>query len=295
MGLLNDRVVIVTGAGLEIGRKHALELAAANATLVLNEPAGPLWPSDSRERLNETLALVKKAGGNAVASDSDISTMEGANQLWRFAVEQFGKVHCLVNASGETRDRTLANMSVKEWDASVITCLHATFCTSAVAARYWRGLAKEGSPLQSVVVNRSSTSAMPGQPGQVNYAAAMSGVATLSIVASREGAQYGMRVNCLCGPMDAAALRAVTRMSVAPAVAAAPTSAKIESKVLSPVLVSLLREDCNITGQVMFIGPTTIRVLEPWSTICEKPHAENWSAADATELLSQLTWRSNDW
>jgi NAD(P)-dependent dehydrogenase (short-subunit alcohol dehydrogenase family) len=294
MSLLSGRTIVVTGAGGEIGRNHALELAALGARVVANEPEGPCWPTEAVARLTKTAQGIRDLGGEVVLDHADIATPDGAQALFDKAQAQLGTVHGLVNAAGTTQDRTLARMSIDDWDQVLASCLRSAFCMTSTAARYWRGLSQQGAPVKAAVLNRSSTSAMPGQPGQANYAAAMSGVATLSVTAAREGARYGMRVNCLCGPMDSAALRRASKMKDASGVPLGGDDWKLDARVLSPVMAALMAPDCPLTGQILFVGAGEIRTLEAWAPISSLQPAD-WNAAAITGVLSNLTLRSDDW
>src|ERR1700682_2602659 len=91
MGLVDGRVVVVTGAGRGIGRAHALAFAAEGAYVVVNDiGAGP-----AREVVDEIIA----AGGEAVVNGDDIADLQGASSLIQTAVDTFGGLDVLVTNS----------------------------------------------------------------------------------------------------------------------------------------------------------------------------------------------------
>jgi NAD(P)-dependent dehydrogenase (short-subunit alcohol dehydrogenase family) len=88
MGLVDGRVVIVTGAGRGIGRAHALAFAAEGAHVVVNDiGTGPA---------NEVVDEITSAGGEAVVNGDDIADFDGANSLIQTAVDTFGGLDVLV-------------------------------------------------------------------------------------------------------------------------------------------------------------------------------------------------------
>jgi NAD(P)-dependent dehydrogenase (short-subunit alcohol dehydrogenase family) len=102
--------VIVTGAGQGIGRAHALAFGANGDRVVVN---------DMGESADETAALVREAGGEAVVSKGDVSDWSYGEELVKTAVAEFGQLDALVNNAGLVRDRMLVNMSEEEWDLVV--------------------------------------------------------------------------------------------------------------------------------------------------------------------------------
>ena len=91
----------------------------------------------------------------------------------------------------------LFNMDEAEWDAVIRVHLKGTFAPTRWAAEYWRAEHKAGRPVDARVINTSSTSGLFANPGQSNYGAAKSGIATLSIIAAKELGRYGVTVNAV--------------------------------------------------------------------------------------------------
>jgi NAD(P)-dependent dehydrogenase (short-subunit alcohol dehydrogenase family) len=88
-------------------------------------------------------------------------------------------------------------MEEAEWDAVINVHLKGTFCQSRHAAHRWREEAKAGAELDKRIINTTSVSGTYANPGQANYGAAKSGIATFTIIASRELAKYGITVNAV--------------------------------------------------------------------------------------------------
>src|SRR5881409_2850945 len=198
MGALDGRVAIITGAGRGIGREHALLFAHEGAKVVVNDLGGAMDGSgDDRTPAQQVADEIKAMGGEAVANADNVADWEGGQRLVNAAVEAFGDLHILVNNAGILRDRVLVNMAEEEWDAVIHVHLKGHFVPTRWAAAYWREQSKAGKDVKASIVNTSSTSGLLGNPGQTNYGAAKSGIATFSYIASLELGRYGVRSNAI--------------------------------------------------------------------------------------------------
>src|SRR5436305_8780622 len=130
MGICDDRVVIVTGAGGGLGRAHALAFAAEGARVVVNDiGTSREGEGASTAPAQQVVDEIRAAGGEAVANTDDVADWDGAGALVQTAVESFGGLDVLVNNAGFLRDRMLTTMSVDEWDAVIRVHLGGHFCT----------------------------------------------------------------------------------------------------------------------------------------------------------------------
>src|SRR5687768_10164844 len=198
MGIVDGKVVIVTGAGRGIGRGHAIEFARQGAKVVVNDVGGSVEGSGSDlTPAQEVVEEIKGMGGEAVANADSVADWEGAQRLINTAIETFGDLHVLVNNAGILRDRMLVNMTEEEWDAVINVHLKGTFAPTRWAAAYWREKVKAGETVDARIINTSSTSGIFGNPGQTNYGAAKAGIAAFTIIAARELGRYGITVNAI--------------------------------------------------------------------------------------------------
>jgi NAD(P)-dependent dehydrogenase (short-subunit alcohol dehydrogenase family) len=188
MPRLQGRVAIVTGAGRGLGRAYALELARQGAKVVVNDLGGGLHgetgsDTGSESPADEVVREIRALGGEAVADASDVADWDGAHHLLETALSAFGEVDVLVNNAGILRDRMLVNMSVAEWDDVIRVHLRGHFCPTRAVAGHWRARAKadpSAADRDSVLIHTTSISGLFGSPGQANYAAAKSGIATFA-------------------------------------------------------------------------------------------------------------------
>jgi NAD(P)-dependent dehydrogenase (short-subunit alcohol dehydrogenase family) len=288
MGLLDGKVAIVTGAGRGIGREHALALARAGASIVVNDLGGSLTGTGADETPAQTVvAEVEALGAGAVADGENVADFAGAGRLVEHALDVYGRLDILVNNAGILRDRMLVNMDESEWDAVIAVHLKGHFAPTRHAAAHWRDRAKAGEDVRGRVINTSSPSGVFGNVGQANYGAAKAGIAMLSIIASQELGRYGVTVNCI-------APNARTRMTESAFDLPAGDGgfdplAPVNN---TPIVVALCADAAQgITGQVFHIFGGAVNMLTPWSPGELFARDDGW---EATELLDELLTRLPD-
>jgi len=266
MGELEGRVAIITGAGRGIGREHALLFASEGAKVVVNDLGGANDGTGADATpAQQVVDEIKAMGGEAVANYDSVADWEGGQRLINTAVETFGDLHVLVNNAGILRDRVLVNMTEEEWDAVVEVHLKGHFVPTRWAAAYWREQTKAGKDVKASVINTSSTSGLLGNPGQTNYGAAKSGIATFSIIAAQELARYGVRVNCIA-PAARTRLTEATP-GLGDVIKAPDDPNKFDNwdpANISPLIAYLAREDSPETGQVYFVQGGQVRRFQGW-------------------------------
>jgi NAD(P)-dependent dehydrogenase (short-subunit alcohol dehydrogenase family) len=294
MGLVDGRVVVVTGAGRGIGRAHALAFAAEGARVVVNDIGVGLDGSAGQSPAQEVVNEIKAAGGDAITNGDDIADWNGAQNLIKTAVDAFGGLDVLVNNAGFIRDRMLANTSEEEWDAVIRVHLKGHFAPLRHAAEYWRGKIKSGESgpdtLQARVINTSSGAGLQGSVGQGNYSAAKAAIAALTLVAAAEMGRYGVTVNAI-------APAARTRMTEK---VFAETMAKPDDgfdamapENVSPLVVWLgSAESRDVTGKVFEVEAGLIRVAEGWAHGPQVDKGARWDAAELGPVVADLLAKS---
>ena len=258
--LCEGRIAIVTGAGRGLGREHALLLAAHGAKVVVNDiGAGVDGSGTDSSPANEVVALIKQAGGEAIADGHDVSDWTAAKAMIDGAIKTFGRLDVLINNAGILRDRMLTNMDEGEWDAVIKVHLKGTFAPARHAAAYWRDESKKaGASVKARIINTSSTSGIYGNVGQTNYGAAKAGIAAFTVIAARELRRYGVTVNAISPS-------AQTRMTEGLRELTPEQRAARDPKWVSPAVVYLASEEVqDITGRVIQAGFGRIAVCEGW-------------------------------
>jgi NAD(P)-dependent dehydrogenase (short-subunit alcohol dehydrogenase family) len=283
---LEGKVAIVTGAGRGIGREHALALAKAGASVVVNDLGGSLAgegqdSSPAQEVVNEIVA----AGGQAVANYSNVADFGEAESMIDRALDRYGGLDILVLNAGILRDRMLVNMTEEEWDAVIAVHLKGHFAPLRHAAAYWRERSKAGDEVRGRVITTASPSGVFGNVGQVNYGAAKAGIAGLTLIAAQELERYGVTVNCI-------APNARTRMTEETfGELAKPEDGfdPLDPGNMSPLVVALSADEAqDLTGQCFFVWGGVVNLLRPWEAGEAFVSDERW---DADELLAALRER----
>src|SRR5699024_8134197 len=136
VAICEGRTIIVTGAGGGLGRAYAQALAQAGANVVVNDIRG--------DAAREVVQAIESDGGQALANDGDITSLEGALGIVEAAEARFGMVHGVVNNAGVVRDRMFIKMTEDEWDDVMRVHLRGHFCLANVLANRWRDASKAG-------------------------------------------------------------------------------------------------------------------------------------------------------
>ncbi|WP_029539611.1 MULTISPECIES: SDR family oxidoreductase [unclassified Rhodococcus (in: high G+C Gram-positive bacteria)] len=289
-GVVDGRVVIVTGAGRGIGRAHALAFAAEGAKVVVNDIGAGIDGSATGESpAEQVVAEIVAAGGEAVVNGDDVADWAGAENLINTAIHTYGRLDVLVNNAGFLRDRMLVGMSEQEWDAVVRVHLKGHFATLRHAAAYWRAEAKAGNPVDARIVNTSSGAGLQGSIGQGNYAAAKAGIAEMTIQAAAELKNYGVTVNAI-------APAARTRMTVGAGGAMAEAMAAPEDgfdamapENISPLVVWLgSTESKDVTGRVFEVEGGKITVAEGWRHGPTQDKGARWEPKEIGPVVADL-------
>jgi 3-oxoacyl-[acyl-carrier protein] reductase len=193
---LSGRAALVTGASQGIGSEIAQTLHRAGASIAINHP--DLAGSRTREDADALAGrLNRERSGSALVVAADVSHPEEVERLMARIKSEWGGLHILVNNAGILRDRTVAKMTLKEWQAVLDVNLSGVFH----GCKYGLEILHDG----GAIVNVGSLSAEAGFYGQANYAAAKAGVQALTRVLARECARRGIRVNAVApGLIDTA-------------------------------------------------------------------------------------------
>ena len=163
MGLLANKIVLITGASRGIGKAIAEECVRQGATVAFTYLS-------SEEKARALEAELTANGGKAKGFRSDASNFDQAQQLVDDVVAEFGTVDVLVNNAGITRDTLLMRMTEEQWDEVINTNLKSAFnLTKAVQKPMLK--ARSGS-----IINMSSVVGVKGNAGQANYAASKAGL-----------------------------------------------------------------------------------------------------------------------
>ena len=289
MGILDGRVAIITGAGRGLGREHALLFAAEGAKVVVNDLGGSADGTGSDlSPAEQVVEEIRSAGGEAVANGDNVADWEGGQRLVNQAVEEFGALHVLINNAGILRDRVLVNMTEDEWDAVVNVHLKGHFVPTKWAAVYWREQAKAGEELKASVVHTSSTSGLLSNPGQTNYGAAKSAIATFSQIAAKELERYGVRSNALAPAARTRLTEATPGLDDVVRAPEDPAEFDVwDPANVSPLVAYLACEECPFTGQTFFVQGGQVKFCRSWE-LGDGPETDGrWEVDDLAKEMAK--------
>lgn len=183
---LQNKVALITGASQGIGAEMARVLHAAGAQLVINHAGFENTQKDAEEL---ALALNAVRDGRTLVVAADVGKAEEVQAMMAQVQVRFGGLDYLINNAGILRDRTIAKMSLEEWQSVIDVNLSGVFH----CCKYGLEVMHDG----GAIVNLSSIAAIMGFYGQSNYAAAKGGVASMTKVLSRECGRRNIRVNAI--------------------------------------------------------------------------------------------------
>lgn len=181
---LDGRSAIVTGAGRSLGRAYAIALAAAGASVVVNDV--------DAESAGQTVEAIREAGGRAVSVIAPVGPSATAEALVAAAQEEFGRIDILVANAGVLRDRVLWKMGNDDFDVVTETHLRGSFTCGRAAAIAMREQGEGGR-----IILIGSPAGQFGSFGQTNYAAAKAGLVAMARTWSLELARAGITANAV--------------------------------------------------------------------------------------------------
>jgi 3-oxoacyl-[acyl-carrier protein] reductase len=177
--MFKDKVVLITGASQGIGRVIALKFASLGAKVALND-----IPSQE-ENLKK---VAEETGGKYFLAD--VSKMDQIESMMMNIQKELGGLNVLINNAGITQDRTLAKMTVEEWQRVIDINLTGVFNCSKAALSLLV-------PSQGSIVNVSSIVGQRGNFGQANYSASKAGIIGFTKSLAKEVGRFNVRVNAI--------------------------------------------------------------------------------------------------
>jgi NAD(P)-dependent dehydrogenase (short-subunit alcohol dehydrogenase family) len=274
--LLEGKAVLVTGAGGGIGRDFALAMAAAGASVLVNDigtsvkgegsDAGPA--QKVADEINDRFG---GSGARAIANTDSVAQWESANNIVKTAVEAFGRLDVVVNNAGILRDRFFFNMSVEEWRAVIDVHLNGSFYVARAAAPHFK------SQESGCYIHMTSTSGLVGNLGQANYSAAKLGIAGLSKSIALDMAKYHVRSNCI-SPFAWSRMIGSIPTETEDQKARVEKLKAMETSKIAPLAVWLASdESSDVTGQIFAVRANEIFLMGQSRPLRSVHRAEGWT------------------
>ncbi len=273
MGLLDGKVVIVTGAGRGIGRECALLAAKAGAKVVVNDLGAGVGGADegSAGPAEETAADIRAAGGEAVSNSESVSSMAAVQGMVEQAMDTFGGLHAIINPAGILRDGMFHKMSDADWDAVIETHLRGAYNVCRASIEHFR------KQEDGAYVLFTSTSGLIGNIGQANYAAAKLGVMGLSRIVAMEGMSKNVRSNII-------APFAWTRMIATIPVKDEASAARVErmkngmrADQVAQLAVALCAPAAQTSGQIFAVRGNEVVLFDQPRPVRSVARMEGWT------------------
>jgi NAD(P)-dependent dehydrogenase (short-subunit alcohol dehydrogenase family) len=292
VGLLEGKVVLVTGGGNGIGRECALLAARQGAKVVVNDLGGSVSGGDegSTGPAESVAAEIRAAGGEAVSNSESVTSMASVKGMVEQAKDTFGGLNAVINPAGILRDGMFHKMADADWDAVIEVHLRGAYNVTRASIELFR------EQQDGAYVLFTSTSGLIGNIGQANYAGAKLGVMGLSRIIAMEGASKNVRSNII-------APFAWTRMIATIPVKDEASAQRVErmrnamrADQVAQLAVALCSPGAETSGQifavrgnevVLFNQPRPIRSaarLEGWTPDTILSHALPSMKADYTDL-----------
>ncbi|RIJ32421.1 SDR family NAD(P)-dependent oxidoreductase [Henriciella mobilis] len=193
MGVLDGKVVLVTGGGNGIGKECALIAAKAGAKVVVNDLGGSLTGADEGDAgpAEKVAQEIRAAGGEAVSNSDSVTDYKAVEGMIEQAKDEFGGLHAIMNPAGILRDGMFHKMSEDDWKAVIDVHLNGSFNVTRASINHFRDQ-EDGA-----YVLFTSTTGLIGNIGQANYGAAKLGIASLSHIIAMEGERKNVRSNVI--------------------------------------------------------------------------------------------------
>jgi NAD(P)-dependent dehydrogenase (short-subunit alcohol dehydrogenase family) len=274
MGLLDGKVVLVTGGGRGIGRETAIIAAQQGARVVVNDlGSGIHGEGADKTPAQEVADIIRAAGGEAVANYDSVTDLRAVGRMVQQALDTFGALHAVSNPAGILRDRMAHNMTEEEWDDIMAVHLRGHFNVVRATISHFR------EKQDGVYVMWSSTSGLIGNVGQSNYGAAKMGVAGFSRIIALEGARNNVRANAL-------APGAATRMTDSvprdeETAKRRATMREVQSPARPAELAVALMSDAakHVTGQIFGVGGYNLSIYSQPRPVATYQREGGWDAA----------------
>lgn len=286
-GIVEGKVVVVTGAGRGIGAAIAKLMAQHGAKVVVNDIGASLGGDGGDQTpAEEIVGEIRKKGGEAVASYDSVAEFASAGKIIQCALDNFGRIDGVVNNAGILRDVIFHKMTEQDWDSVVTVMLKGAFNCSRHAADHFR---KQES---GCYVHMTSTSGLVGAMGQANYSAAKLGMVALSTSIAIDMQRFNVRSNCIAPvawtrmtasipPKDPAAKKRIEqRMQVTP-------------EYNAPLAVFLASDAAkDVTAQVFSVRKNEIFLMSQSRPLRGVHRADGWTPATCAEhmLPAMKSW-----
>ena len=278
-GLLEGKVIVVTGAGAGVGKGIALEAARQGAQVIVNDLGVAIdGTGASSGPAQQTVDQIRAFGGTAAANTDSVAEWKSAQAIIQNALDLYGRIDGVVNNAGNLRDGIFHKMSEEDFDAVIQVHLKGCFNMSRAASPHFK------TEETGAFVHMTSTSGLIGNFGQANYCAAKMGIVGLSKAIALDMERFNVRSNCI-------APFAFTRM-----VDSIPTTTpegkvrmeinrRLEADKIAPFTCALLTDAAkSVTGQIFGVRNNEIYLFSQPRPIRTAHSGTGWTVQSCLDV-----------
>jgi NAD(P)-dependent dehydrogenase (short-subunit alcohol dehydrogenase family) len=275
MGVLDGRVVLVTGGGNGIGKECALLAAKEGAKVVVNDLGGSVSGKDeagSAGPAEQVAQEIRANGGKAIANSDSVTDFAAVEGMRDQALKEFGGLHAVINPAGILRDAMFHKMSLDDWNAVINVHLNGSFNVCRATIEHFREQ-QDGS-----YVLFTSTSGLIGNIGQANYAAAKLGIMGLSRIIAMEGAQKNVRANIIAPFAWTRMIETIPVKDEASAQRVERMRRKMRADQVAQLAVALAAEKAkNVSGQIFAVRGNEVVLFDQPRPVKALARLEGWT------------------
>jgi NAD(P)-dependent dehydrogenase (short-subunit alcohol dehydrogenase family) len=188
----DNRVAIVTGAGMGLGRSHALALAARGAKVVVNDLGGARdGTGRSSDAAQKVADEIRAAGGEAIANGANVANFEEVQAMVQQAMEAWGRVDILVNNAGISAPGNIERLTLEDWRRVLDVNLTGAFLCAREA---FKAMKRQGG---GRIINIGSVSARVPRPHSAPYTTSKFALEGLTRALALDGRRHGIAVSIL--------------------------------------------------------------------------------------------------
>lgn len=242
MGILENKIALVTGGARGIGRAISLALASEGAHIAFSD-------IQLDQAADEVKDLIRAKGVRGLVLQSDVRDYASTQNVVEAVIKEYERIDILVNNAGVTRDNLLMRMTEEEWDLVIDTNLKGTFNYCRAVSRYMIG------QRHGKIINISSVVGLIGNAGQVNYSASKAGVIGLTKTLAKELASRNIQVNAVApGFVETGMTEKLTPQQKEALLNMIPMKRTAKPEEIASVVVFLTSPAASyITGQVLCV------------------------------------------
>jgi len=269
-GLLSGKVVLITGAGGGIGREIALAAASEGARVMVNDLGAAVdGHGHDPAPAETTVALIRAAGGKAVADFGSVADPEHAQRMVDSCIAAFGRIDVVVNNAGNFSTAAIDEIDAENFDAILKVHLYGSFFVSRAAAAHFR------TQRSGVFLHTTSSAGLIGNRGALAYSTAKGGIVALSRSIALDMAECGVRSNCIA-PSAASRMSTVSRTSSG----LAPVSAGLAGAAqVAPAAVFLVSDlAATLTGQIVGVRGNEVFLYNQPRPVRSLHRSDGWTA-----------------